>query len=102
MASKLAPMLLRTAVRSAPRAPRPQIRAFTVAAPRRSASLSVVRRLCPSSQTPARSDRMLYPPLGGEAMRREEGEDSMTNGLPSSEMGTAYTTPSHTLIPPSG
>ncbi|KAK6865607.1 NADH-ubiquinone oxidoreductase [Apiospora arundinis] len=43
MASKLCPMLLRTAIRAAPRAPRPQIRAFTAAAVRRSDSLMVHR-----------------------------------------------------------
>ncbi|KAK8140413.1 NADH-ubiquinone oxidoreductase 24 kDa subunit [Apiospora sp. TS-2023a] len=43
MASKLCPMLLRTAIRAAPRAPRTQFRAFTAAAVRRSDSLSVHR-----------------------------------------------------------
>ncbi|KAK8126112.1 NADH dehydrogenase flavoprotein 2 [Apiospora kogelbergensis] len=43
MASKLCPMLLRTAIRAAPRVQRPQIRAFTAAAVRRSDSLSVHR-----------------------------------------------------------
>ncbi|KAK8090120.1 NADH-ubiquinone oxidoreductase 24 kDa subunit- mitochondrial [Apiospora hydei] len=41
MASKLCPMLLRTAIRAAPRAPRTQFRAFTAAAVRRSDALSV-------------------------------------------------------------
>ncbi|KAI1081185.1 thioredoxin-like [2Fe-2S] ferredoxin-domain-containing protein [Whalleya microplaca] len=43
MASKLAPLLLRTAARSASRAPRSQIRAFTAASPRRSEALAVHR-----------------------------------------------------------
>ncbi|KAK8042001.1 hypothetical protein PG993_006524 [Apiospora rasikravindrae] len=43
MASKICPMLLRTAIRAAPRAPRTQFRAFTAAAVRRSDALSVHR-----------------------------------------------------------
>ncbi|KAH9900148.1 thioredoxin-like [2Fe-2S] ferredoxin-domain-containing protein [Xylariomycetidae sp. FL2044] len=43
MASKLAPLLFRTAARSACRASRPQIRAFTAASSRRSDSLAVHR-----------------------------------------------------------
>ncbi|KAI1325109.1 thioredoxin-like [2Fe-2S] ferredoxin-domain-containing protein [Xylariaceae sp. FL0255] len=43
MASKIGPFLLRSTPRAAIRAPRPHIRAFTVAAPRRSDTLAVHR-----------------------------------------------------------
>ncbi|KAI0134429.1 thioredoxin-like [2Fe-2S] ferredoxin-domain-containing protein [Xylariales sp. AK1849] len=43
MASKISPLLLRTAARSASRAPRPHIRAFTAAPARRSDTLAVHR-----------------------------------------------------------
>ncbi|KAI8624417.1 thioredoxin-like [2Fe-2S] ferredoxin-domain-containing protein [Xylariaceae sp. FL1651] len=43
MASKLSPLLLRTAVRTARRAPRPQIRTLTVTSSRRSETLAVHR-----------------------------------------------------------